>query len=140
MSVQLKGITSLTSKLNKLSNIKAKNAIEEVAKEVEKGLREEAGKFSKDGSKHIAQVETREYKNGNYFVDIGLKNEYSDWENWKHLYFHHYGYNQFFFGKPTGKFTNKHQFWFTNAIDSMEQDTLKKIKKKLREEIKEAMK
>lgn len=85
MSIQLKGINTLTNKLNKLSNVKAKNAVEEVAKEVEKGLREEAGKFSKDGSKHIAQVETREYKNGNYFVDIGLKNEYSDWENWKHL-------------------------------------------------------
>ena len=39
-------------------------------------------------------------------VDIGLKNESSSWENWKHLYFHHYGYNQFFFGKQTDTYTS----------------------------------
>lgn len=140
MAIQLKGINTLTNKLNKLSNVKAKNAIETVAKEVETGLKNEASKFSNKGYKHIGKAETREYSNGNYFVDVGLKNSSAPWEEWKHLYFHHYGYNQFMYGKPTGKFTNMHQFWFTNAIDNMEQEVLKEIKAKLRKEIREAMK
>lgn len=140
MGITIKGINSLTNKLNKLSNIKAKNAIEEVAKEVENSLKNEASKFSNDGYKHIGKANTREYSNGNYFVEVGLKNDSVPFDEWKNLYFHNYGYNQFLFGKDTGKFTNMHQFWFTNAIDNMEQSVLKEIKEKLRKEIRDAIK
>ena len=140
MTVSLKGINSLTNKLNKLSNVKAKSAVEEVAKTVESGLKKEAKKFSNKGYNYIDKADTREYSNGNYFVEVGLKNDSAPWDQWKHLYFHHYGYNQFFYGKPTGKFTNMHQFWFTNAIDNMEDGALKELKQKLRKEIREALK
>ncbi len=139
MTVTIKGINNLTNKLNKLDNIKAKKAVDEVAKIVEKGLRDEASNFSTN-SNLIREVEAREYGNTNYYVDVGLKNEYVDWELWKHLYFHHYGYNQKAWGHDTDIFTNKYQFWFTNAINNMDQQTLKELKKKLREEIRKAIK
>lgn len=84
MTVTIKGINNLTNKLNKLDNIKAKKAVDEVAKIVEKGLRDEASNFSTN-SNLIREVEAREYGNTNYYVDVGLKNEYVDWELWKHL-------------------------------------------------------
>lgn len=56
------------------------------------------------------------------------------------VYFHHYGYNQKAWGHDTDIFTNKYQFWFTNAINNMDQQTLKELKKKLREEIRKAIK
>jgi hypothetical protein len=139
MTITIKGINSLSNKLNKLSNIKAKNSVKEVAKFVEKELRNEASKFS-TRSDMIGEVEEREYKNGNYYIEVGLKNRYEGWENWKHLYFHHYGYNQKLWGKDSNLYTNTHQFWFTNAIDNIDQKALKELKKKIQAEIKEALK
>ena len=139
MTITIKGINSLSNKLNKLSNIKAKNSVKEVAKFVEKELRNEASKFS-TRSDMIGEVEEREYKNGNYYIEVGLKNNYESWENWNHMYFHHYGYNQKLWGKDSNLYTNTHQFWFTNAIDNIDQKALKELKKKIQAEIKEALK
>ena len=139
MTITIKGINSLSNKLNKLSNIKAKNSVKEVAKFVEKELRNEASKFS-SRSDMIGEVEEREYKNGNYYIEVGLKNNYESWENWKNMYFHHYGYNQKLWGKDSNLYTNTHQFWFTNAIDNIDQKALKELKKKIQAEIKEALK
>lgn len=139
MTITIKGINSLSNKLNKLSNVKAKNSVKEVAKFVEKELRNEASKFS-TRSDMIGEVEEREYRNGNYYIEVGLKNRYESWEEWKHLYFHHYGYNQKIWGKDSNLYTNTHQFWFTNAIDNIDQKALKELKKKIQAEIKEALK
>ena len=139
MTITIKGINSLSNKLNKLSNVKAKNSVKEVAKFVEKELRNEASKFS-TRSELIGEVEEREYKNGNYYIEVGLKNSYESWEEWKHLYFHHYGYNQKIWGKDSNLYTNTHQFWFTNAIDNIDQKALKELKKKMQEEIRNALK
>ncbi len=140
MAIKLKGINTLTNKLNKLSNVKAKKAVEEVSKIVENQLREEAKKFAPNSYKYIGEANSREYRNGDYYVEVGLKNDSAPWEEWKNLYFHHYGYNQFMFGNYTGKYTNMHQFWFTNAIENLEEGALKELKAKLRKEIREAMK
>ena len=121
MSISLRGVHTLTNKLNKLSNVKAK-------------------KFSKNGYQSIRETDTREYPNGSYFVEVGLKNDNADWENWKHLYFHHYGYEQFLYGEPLNKMTTMHQFWFTNAVDNMSQDVLKDLKEDLKKEINDALK
>lgn len=106
MTITIKGINSLSNKLNKLSNVKAKNSVKEVAKFVEKELRNEASKFS-TRSELIGEVEEREYKNGNYYIEVGLKNSYESWEEWKHLYFHHYGYNQKY-GEKTVTYIIRH--------------------------------
>lgn len=84
MTITIKGLNSLTKKLNKLDNIKAKSSVNEVAKIVEKGLRDEASNFSRRAHL-IGEVDTREYSNGTYCVDVGLKNDSQPWEDWKHL-------------------------------------------------------
>ena len=140
MAITLKGMNSLTNKLNKLSNLKAKESVNKVAKIVESELRNEARRFSNNGYKYIGTVDAREYRNGNYFVEVGFKNDSAPWEAWQHLYFHHYGYHQFMMGYPTSIYTNMHQFWFTNAIENLEQGVLKELKKEIRKEIREAMK
>lgn len=139
MTVTIKGLNSLTNKLNKLDNIKAKNAVKEVAEIVEKGLKDEAGKFS-DRANLIGEVDAREYLNGNFYVDVGLKSDTQPWEEWKHLYFHHYGYNQKLWGKDSDIFTTKHQFWFNKAVDNIDQKSLKALREKIREEIRKALK
>lgn len=139
MTITIKGLNSLTKKLNNLDNIKAKSSVNEVTKIVEKGLRDEASNFSRRAHL-IGEVDTREYSNGTYYVDVGLKNDSQPWEEWKQLYFHHYGYNQKLWGKNSNIYTKPYQFWFTKAIDNMEQETLKELKKKLREEIRKALK
>ena len=57
MAITLKGMNSLTNKLNKLSNLKAKESVNKVAKTVESGLRNEASRFSNNGYKYIGKVE-----------------------------------------------------------------------------------
>ena len=139
MTITIKGLNSLTKKLNKLDNIKAKSSVNEVAKIVEKELRDEASNFSRR-SHLIGEVDTREYSNGTYYVDVGLKNDSQPWEEWKHLYFHHYGYNQKLWGKYSSIYTKTYQFWFTQAVENMDNEVLKELKKKIQAEIKEALK
>ena len=98
MAITIKNLNNLTNKLNKLDNLKAKKAVDEVAKVVESNLKNEVSKFS-ERSDLIRKVDVREYESGNYYVDVGLKNDSQPWEDWKHLYFHHYGYNQKLWGK-----------------------------------------
>lgn len=139
MAIRLKGINTLTNKLNKLSNVKARQAVNEVAKAVEKGLQDEAGNFSTRANL-IGEVDTREYSNGNYYIDVGLKNDSQPFENWKNMYYHHYGYNQKLWGEDSDIYTKTHQFWFNKAIDNMETEVLQELKNKIREEIRKAMK
>ena len=139
MAITMKNLNNLTNKLNKLDNLKAKKAVEEVAKVVESNLKNEVSKFSKR-SDLIKKVDTREYENGNYYVDVGLKSDSQNWEEWKHLYLHHYGYNQKLWGKDSDIYTKKYQFWFTNAVDNMDNEVLKELKSKIQAEIKEALK
>lgn len=139
MTITIKGLHSLTKKLNKLDNIKAKSSVNEVAKIVEKGLRDEASNFSRRAHL-IGEVDTREYSNGTYYVDVGLKNDSQPWEEWKHLYFHHYGYNQKLWGKDSSIYTKTYQFWFTQAVENMDNEVLKELKRKIQAEIKEALK
>ena len=135
MGVEIKGINSLLSKLNKLSNIEAKEAVTKVASEVEEHIRENASVFSDKGVNCIGSCEVRD-DGTSYFVDVGIKNDSAPWEEWKGLYFHQYGYWHKYFGKPTGKYINMHQLWFTDAINSVEKESLTKIKRELRQQIK----
>ena len=139
MAITIKNLNNLTNKLNKLDNLKAKKAVDEVAKVVESNLKNEVSKFSKRADL-IRKVDVREYENGNYYVDVGLKSDSQPWEDWCNLYFHHYGYNQKLWGKDSDIYTKKYKFWFTNAVDNMDNEVLKELKSKLQAEIKEALK
>lgn len=138
MSLEIKGINSLMNKLNKLSNIEAKKAINDVANTVEKEIRGKASSFSQNEARYIAKCEVRDY-GSSYFVDIGLKNDNAPFELWKGLWYQNWGYFNCGWNFKGQYYIKSHQLWFNEAVNSIEGQTLNKIKNNLREEIKKAM-
>ena len=138
MSLEIKGINSLINKLNKLSNIKGKDAIEKVSGEVEKQLRGYASDFSSKEASYICKCETRDH-GSSYFVDIGLKNDKVPFEIWKGLWYQNWGYFNYGWNFTGEYYIKPHQLWFNEAVNSIEGQTLNKIRNNLREEIKKAM-
>lgn len=136
MSVEIKGLDALVNKLNRLSNIKGKQAVEMVASEVLTTIRGSANTFSNEAYQHIGMCDKRAYESGSYFVEIGLKNDYAPFDSWKNLWFQNWGYHQYYYGHPTGKFTSIHVGWFNNAVNSIEDQAIQKMKSQLRKEIK----
>lgn len=133
MSIEIQGLDRLMNKLNKLDNIKAKVAVNSVAKEVEGAIKEGASWSDKENC--IKICDERDYGKS-YFVDVGLKGSLVNWEDGKILWFHNWGYFQFYYGHPTGKFTNMHMMWFNNSVSSIEGPTIEKLKNELRKQIK----
>ena len=89
--LEIKGINSLMNKLNKLSNISSKKAIEKVSSEVETEIGGYAKEFSAQEAKYICKCEARDYGNS-YYVDVGLKNDNVPFELWKGLWFQNFGF------------------------------------------------
>lgn len=138
MAMQIKGINTTISKLNKLSNISAKKAVDNVVSEVEKVI-VNAASFSEEEKQFIGKCEVREYKTS-YYVDVGLKNTTAPFDMWKGLWYHNWGYFNKGLNFNGTDYIKMHQLWFNQAVKDMESDVFKKIKYRLKEEIKEALK
>lgn len=130
MAIEIKGIDSLLKRLNKLSNIETKEAVLEVAKDMQKAIQDKASIFSSN-SDEIKAFEPRTYTNGSSYIDVGLKSSDSDWDKIKGLYFNNYGFH------PRGgaTYVDKHLMWFDEAVQSAENECKSKLKAKLKEEI-----
>ena len=135
MSIEIIGINSLLNKLNRLSNIKTKEAVDSVAKVVETTIKSGAS-WAPNASQYIGRCDVREYENGSYFVEIGLKNDNAPFELWKNVYFHNYGYNLKYYGHPTNTFVNTHIMWFNNSVNNVGEPTIEKLKSNIRRQIK----
>ncbi|MBE6063564.1 MAG: hypothetical protein E7207_08475 [Clostridium butyricum] len=125
MAFEIKGVDKLINKLNKISNIKAKEVIEDVAKDVETAIVNEARKFSDTEYLYIGKCDVRDYGTS-YFVDIGLKNNNVDFELWKGLWYHNWGYTHW----KSGEMITPHVMWFENAIS--ESNVKSKIKSNIK--------
>lgn len=134
MSIELKGVDNLLRRLDKLSRIESKKIVEEVGTMVEKSIKAEAQSFSKSSAQYIGKCESRTYGNS-YYLDIGLSNDKADFELWNSLWYQHWGY--FNHGwRFTGQiYIDNHQLWFDKAVQSVEEQAKRKIKEKLRAEI-----
>ena len=132
MSIEIKGIDKLINKLNKISNIEAKKIIDDVANDVETAIISEARKFSDTEYLYIGKCETRNYGSSCY-VDIGLRNDYVDFNKWKGLWYHNWGYTHW----KSGKRIEPHSMWFDNAVNGAKNQALSKVKSKLKQELKE---
>lgn len=140
MAIELKGIDNLLKRLNKLSNIETKEAVIEVAKDMQKAIKDKASTFS-DNADEIKAFEPRTYANGSSYVDIGIKSSDSDWDKIKGLYFQNYGfYNSGWNFKNTHPYIDNHILWFNEAIQSIENECKSKLKVKLKEEIQKCWK
>lgn len=135
MAIELKGVDNLLKRLNKLSNIETKEAVQEVAKDMQKAIQDKASTFS-DNADEIKAFEPRTYSNGSAYVDIGLKKGDSDWEKIKGLYFQNYGFHNYGWNFiNTHPYIDNHIMWFNEAVQSVENDIKNKLKLKLKQEI-----
>lgn len=136
MSIDIKGIDTLIKKLDKLSRIESKKAVEEAAEIMLNSIKDGAS-FS-NAAKYAGKCDIRDY-NSSFFLDIGFKSDEVDFEEWKELWFHNWGY----FNKGwnfTGQYyINMHQMWFNRAVQAAENEVERKIKARLKEEIRNCM-
>lgn len=136
MAIEIKGINNLLKKLNKLSKIETREAVEEIADDMEKAIQSYAHKFSDTGYMYISKCEPRVYGNSCY-IDVGLKADGGTWEEWKGLYFQNYGFWDYGW-RFNGQFhIAYHLMWFNTAIQSAEKECKRKLKAKLKEQIRE---
>lgn len=140
MSIEIKGINNLLKRLNKLSNIETKEAVIEVAKDMQKAIQAKASTFSQNADE-IKAFEPRTYSNGSSYIDVGLKSGDSDWENIKGLYFQNYGFHNYGWNFiNTHPYITNHLMWFDEAVQNVENDIKSKLKAKLKEEVQKAWK
>ena len=125
MAIEIQGVNNLINKLNKISNIEAKEIIEDVAIDVESAIVNEARKFSDTEYLYIGKCDVRDY-GLSYFVDVGLKNDNIDFELWKGLWYHNWGYTHW----KSGEMVTPHVMWFENAIYSRNVSNIIKLKVK----------
>lgn len=123
MAFEIQGVDKLINKLNKISNIEAKEVIEDVAKDVETAIVNEARKFSDTEYLYIGKCDVRDY-GSSYFIDVGLKNGKVDFELWKGLWYHNWGYTHW----KSGEMVTPHVMWFENIIYNCRNYTKSKIK------------
>ena len=127
MAFEIQGVDKLINKLNKISNIKAKEVIEDVAKDVETAIVNEARKFSDTEYLYIGKCDVRDY-GSSYYVDVGLNNDTVDFELWKGLWYHNWGYTHW----KSGVMITPHVMWFNNVINSNSKEVNNRIKAKIR--------
>lgn len=138
MSIKIDGIDNILKKLNKLSHIEAKKAVNTVAKDVEVAIRNKAKTISDTSYLYVGKVEERSYELS-YFVDIGFSNKNADFELWKSLWFQNWGYFDYGWNFSGQIYVKKHQLWFNDTIKSQEESIQKKIKESLKKEIQGAL-
>lgn len=130
MAFEIQGVDKLINKLNKISNIKAKEVIEDVAKDVETAIVNEAMKFSDTEYLYIGKCDVRDY-GSSYFVDVGLKNDTVDFELWKGLWYHNWGYTHW----RSGEMITAHVMWFYESIFGINNEITSKISIYIRKRI-----
>ena len=117
MAIKLSGFDELVNDLNNLGTIGnkiGKQAIEEGAKIVLEQQKKDAPRDvnnSEHGADKLDITEIKKYsKSGTVVGKIGISAE--NWEEAKHLYFHHYGYELW----KNGKMINTHVGWMDDSF------------------------
>lgn len=132
MGIEIQGIDKLINKLNKISHIEAKSIINEVAQDLEKSIVSAAKTFSDTEYMYIKKCEPRDYGSSCY-VDVGLKNDEVDFDLWRGLWFHNWGFIHW----KGGQLVKPHAMWFDNAVTGVQDEATNKIKTKLKQELRE---
>lgn len=137
--IKIDGLDKIFKKLDKLSHIETEKAVEEVAKDVESAIRNKAKTFSDTSYMYVGQSEKRKYGKSCY-IDVGFHKDNADFEKWKSLWFQNWGYFDYGWNFSGQIYIQQHQLWFNEAVQSIGKETQKKLKEKIRQEIKGALK
>lgn len=133
---EIKGIQNLLKKLNKLSNIEVEKAVNKCADKMEKAIQDKAKEFSDTSYMYIKKQKPRVYTNS-CFIDIGLKNDNVDFDKWKNLWYHNWGYDDHGLNFTGQYHITNHLMWFTDAIESVEKDIKRELKEEIKKQVKE---
>lgn len=134
MALKIDGLDRVIKKINKIKEIDTLPMVMDVADMVRKEIRAEASMFSQDQYKCIAEVAVRNYTFST-FIDVGLKNDIAPFEDWRGLWFQHWG----FYHELTGKSVTMHRGWFDNALNGCDEMAKLMLNEKLRKEVRKAI-
>lgn len=87
---------------------------------------------------YVGKGEIRKYGLSSY-IDVGFGKDDANFDLWKPLWFQQWGYFDKGLNFKGDFFIANHQFWFDEAIKKSEGEIKKKLKDKLKNEIKKAL-
>lgn len=139
MAIELKGLARVLSKLDNLEKVDGKAILEEVAKDTSEAIQKEAKKVSDTAYQYAGEVEVRTY-GLSCFIDVGFSSDKVPFEQWKPLWFQHWGFKDYGLNFSGQYFIANHQGWFEDAVNKHEAKAIRKIKDKAKKKLKEAWK
>lgn len=101
---------------------------------IEKAIVDEAPKASGNSAKAIGKTKSVKLPTGTYYVEVGLKRSIAPWNEWKGLYYNHYGFRH----AKSGKRVVKHVGWFDRAKENVAVGARKVVLDRIREQIRKA--
>lgn len=125
---EIEGLQDLITKLSRLENLKVDDVLETVAEEGTRSL--QVNTASAGFAKSSQSVDIHKNQYGGKGVSIGYE---GDFDNWKELYFHTYGYQLYYFGHKT----NKHITCHVGVWDEIKHLTIQEIQPILEKRVKQ---
>ena len=125
---EIEGLQDLISKLSRLENLKVDDVLEATAEEGTRSL--QANTASAGFPKSSQSVDIHKNQYGGKGVSIGYEGNF---DAWKELYFHHYGYQLYYFGHKT----NKHITCHVGVFDEIKHLTIQEIQPVLEKRLKQ---
>ena len=124
----IEGLQDLISKLTRLENLKVDDVLETVAEEGTQVLQANTASAGFPKSSQSADIHKKQY--GGKGVAIGYE---GDFDSWKELYFHHLGYQLYYFGHKT----NKHITCHVGVFDEIRHLTIQELQPVLEKRLKQ---
>lgn len=138
LGIELKGLNNVLKKLDNLSNVKTEHIVSEVAKDMQEAITKKASEVSQEGSNFIGISPSRKY-DSSCFIDVGLKNEFYSFEDWKSLWFQHWGFNDYGLNFTGQYYVATHKMWYDEAVNGAANAATIKLKNKLKQEVRKAI-
>ncbi|NFN17833.1 hypothetical protein FDB52_05670 [Clostridium botulinum] len=135
MAIEIKGINNLLKRLNKLSNIETEKVVIEVAKDMEKAIKDKASTFSNNANE-IKAFKPRKCGKSTY-IDVGLKSSESDWNKIAPLWYQNWGFYNYGWNFKGQLYVEAHKMWFGEVVQSKENEFKNKLKEELKKQVKE---
>lgn len=126
---ELEGLDRVMNKLNKIQNMDTSTVLNTIADESTKTLRSNTSSGGFPKSSQSCKVVNK----GNKYMEIGYKGSF---DNWKELYFHNFGYMQYYYGRPLGYKTVVH----VGCWDNIKHMTIEQVRPVLERRVREYLK
>ncbi len=114
---ELNGLDSALKKISKIQNMDGSKPLQEIAEEASQSLKANTASAGFVKSSQSCKVVAKKGK----YLDVGYS---SDFNAWKELWYQHWGYAQWAWGRPTGYKTTVH----VGVFDEIRHMTIQEVK------------